>query len=237
MDLAPLDATAQAELVRTRAVTPAELVDAAVARSEQWNPELGAVIVPMFEEAQRAARDTLPDGPFRGVPFLVKDIVAQVKGTPYAAGLRPLKAAGMTAPRDSYLVESFRKAGFVICGKTNTSELGIVPTVEPDAWFPAHNPYDRRHSTGGSSGGSGAAVAAGLVPIAHANDGGGSIRIPASCCGLVGLKPSRGRVSLGPDYGSINGGLVCEHVVARSVRDSAHVLDFIHGVDGGKALK
>ncbi len=229
MDFVALDATAQAELVRTRAVTPAELVEAAIQRIERRNPELGAVIVPMFDEARNVARAELPDGPFKGVPFLVKDIIAQVKGTPYAAGLRPLKAANLRAPRDSFLVESFRKAGFVICGKTNTSELGIVPSVEPDAWGPARNPYDPGHTTGGSSGGSAGAVAAGLVPIAHANDGGGSIRIPASCCGLVGLKPSRGRTSLGPDYGSINGGLVCEHVVTRSVRDSAQVLDCVHG--------
>jgi amidase len=229
MDFVNLDATAQAELVRTRAVTPAELVDAAIARIERSNPELGAVIWPMFEEARQAARGPLPDGPFKGVPFLVKDIIAQVKGAPYTAGTRPLKAANFVSPRDSYLVESFRKAGFVICGKTNTSELGIVPSAEPDAHGAAHNPYDLSRSTGGSSGGSAAAVAAGLVPVAHANDGGGSIRIPASCCGLVGLKPSRGRTSLGPDWGSINGGLVCEHVVARSVRDTAHVLDLVHG--------
>jgi amidase len=239
MDLSALDATAQAELVRTGQATPAELVDAAIARIERWNPELNAVIVPMFDEARRTARELRRgasdsrDAPFQGVPFLVKDIVAQVAGTPYAAGLRPLKAANLRAPRDSYLVEAFRRAGFILCGKTSTSELGIVPTVEPDAWGPTRNPYDLARSTGGSSGGSGAAVAAGMVPIAHANDGGGSIRIPASCCGLVGLKPSRGRVSLGPDYGSINGGLVCEHVVARSVRDSARVLDLVHGARPG----
>ncbi|HTJ45124.1 MAG TPA: amidase family protein [Kofleriaceae bacterium] len=236
MELHTLDATAQAELVRTGKVTPAELVDAAIARIERHNPELNAVIWPMFDEARATARGPLPGGDnaeFRGVPFLVKDIVAQVKGTPYTAGLRPLKAANLRAPRDSYLVESFRRAGFVICGKTNTSELGIVPSVEPDAHGAAHNPYDTSRSTGGSSGGSGAAVAAGLVSIAHANDGGGSIRIPAACCGLVGLKPSRGRVSVGPDYGSINGGLVCEHVVTRSVRDSARVLDLIQGARPG----
>jgi amidase len=233
MDLATLDATAQAELVRTRAMTPAELVDAAIARIERHDPEINAVIVKRLDQAREAARGELPDGPFRGVPMLIKDILAAVEGWPYAAGLRPLKAAGFRSPRDSYLVEAFRRAGFVFLGKTNTPELGIVPTTEPDAWGPTHNPYDLSRSTGGSSGGSAAAVAAGMVPVAHANDGGGSIRIPASCCGLVGLKPSRGRTSLGPDFGAINGGLVCEHVVARSVRDSAAILDCVHGTRPG----
>src|SRR5262249_47199031 len=207
-------------------------VDPAIPRLERATPELGAVVDRLVAEARATARAMTPsdpDAPFRGVPFLVKDIVAQMKGVPYAAGLRPLKAAGFRSPRDSYLVESFRKAGFVICGKTNTSELGIVPTVEPDAWFPAHNPYDLSRSTGGSSGGGAAAVASGMVPIAHAHDGGGSLRIPASGWGLVGLKPSRGRVSLGPDYGEINGGMVAELVVSRSVRDAARVLDLVHG--------
>jgi len=233
MDLATLDATAQAELVRTKQVSPAELVDAAIARIERHDPEIGAVIVRRFDEARTAARGELPDGPFRGVPTLIKDIVAAVKGWPYAAGMRPLKAAGFRSPHDSHLVASMRAAGFVLCGKTNTPELGIVPTTEPDAWGPTHNPYDLSRSTGGSSGGAAAAVASGMVPVAHANDGGGSIRIPASCCGLVGLKPSRGRTSLGPDFGSINGGLVCEHVVARSVRDSAALLDCLHGPQPG----
>src|SRR5690349_2832138 len=124
----------------------------------------------------------------------------------------PLKRANLRFPADSHLVAALRRAGFIILGKTNTSELGIVPTAEPPAWPPSRNPYDPTRSTGGSSGGSACAVAAGMVPIAHANDGGGSIRIPAACCGLFGLKPSRGRISFAPKFGDINGGLVNEHV-------------------------
>jgi amidase len=232
-ELATLDATAQAELVRTGRATPRELVDAAIDRIERANPALGAVIVPLYDAARAATAGPLPDGPFRGVPFLVKDIVATIEGVPYAAGVAPLKAAGLCSPTDSYLVEAFRAAGFVICGKTNSSELGILPSAEPPCWPPTRNPYDPTRSTGGSSGGSACAVAAGMVPVAHANDGGGSIRIPASCCGLFGLKPSRGRVSLGPSIGDVNGGLVNEHVVARSVRDSAAILDLVHGYRAG----
>ena len=232
MNLADLDATAQAELVRSGQATPRELVEAAIARIERANAELGAVIVPMFEEA-RAAAERAPRGPFHGVPIAIKDIIATVAGTPQASGMIPLKQAGVRAAADSHLVAALRRAGFVIVGKTNTSELGIVPSAEPPAWPPSRNPYDLARSTGGSSGGSACAVAAGLVPIAHANDGGGSIRIPASCCGLYGLKPSRGRVSLAPHLGDVNGGLVCEHVVTRSVRDSAAVLDLLAGMQPG----
>jgi amidase len=230
MQLSALDATAQAELVATRQVSPRELVDSAIARIERDNPELAAVTIPLFEQA-RAAEPA--DGPFRGVPILIKDIVATVAGVPQTMGMLPLKRANWTAPVDSHLVAALRRAGFVIVGRTNTSELGIVPSAEPPAWPPSRNPYDRTRSTGGSSGGSACAVASGMVPIAHANDGGGSIRIPASCCGLFGLKPSRGRVSLAPWYGDNHGGLVQEHVVARSVRDSAAVLDLISGLVPG----
>lgn len=232
MHLSDLDATAQAELVRKGEVSPRELVDAAIARIERHNPELGAVIIPLYEQA-RATADDAPHGPFRGVPILIKDIIATVAGTLYTAGLKPLREANFITPHDSYLVTALRRAGFVIVGKTNTSELGIVPSAEPPAWPPSRNPYDTTRSTGGSSGGSAAAVAAGMVPVAHANDGGGSIRIPASCCGLFGLKPSRGRVSFAPTYGDINGGLVNEHVVSRSVRDSAAILDLLAGVQPG----
>lgn len=232
MHLSDLDATAQAELVRRGEASPRELVDAAIARIERHNPELGAVIIPLFEQA-RATADDAPHGPFRGVPILIKDILATVGGTLYTAGLKPLREAGYTSPRDSYLVAQLRRAGFVLVGKTNTSEFGIVPSAEPPAWPPSRNPYDTTRSTGGSSGGSAAAVASGMVPVAHANDGGGSIRIPASCCGLYGMKPSRGRVSFAPNFGDINGGLVNEHVVARSVRDSAAILDLLAGVQPG----
>jgi amidase len=232
MHLSDLDATAQAELVRRGEASPRELVDAAVARIERDNPELGAVIIPLFEQARTTA-DNAPHGPFRGVPILIKDILSTVGGVLQTGGLLPLKRANYLAPVDSHLVATLRRAGFVIVGKTNTSELGIVPSAESPAWPPSRNPFDTTRSTGGSSGGSACAVASGMVPIAHANDGGGSIRIPASCCGLFGLKPSRGRVSLAPHLGDGNGGLVCEHVVARSVRDSAAVLDILAGMQPG----
>ncbi|HEY3805116.1 MAG TPA: amidase [Kofleriaceae bacterium] len=232
MNLADLDATAQADLVRTGTATPRELVQAAITRIEARNRELGAVVTPMFDSALADA-DRVPYGPFRGVPILIKDLGAEVAGVPQASGLRPLKAAKWAPSEDSELVKRLKRAGFIIVGKTNASELGILPASECDAWPPTKNPHDLTRSPGGSSGGSACAVAAGLVPIAHANDGGGSIRIPASCCGLFGLKPSRGRVSFAPGLGDVNGGLVNEHVVARSVRDSAAVLDLLAGVVPG----
>jgi len=229
-DLASLDATAQAELVRSGEVTPLELVDAAIVRIEKLNPELNAVIHPAFDKARvAAASPDLPDGPFRGVPFLIKDILCTVAGEPYHDGMRFLKDLNWTASVDSFLARKFRAAGLVSLGRTNAPELGILPTTEPVAYGPTRNPWNTDHSTGGSSGGSAAAVASGMVPIAHANDGGGSIRIPASECGLFGLKPSRGRTSLGPEFGDVQAGLVAEHVVAKSVRDSAAVLDCVAG--------
>lgn len=232
MELSDLDATAAAELVRTGKVSARELVEGSISRIERHNPELGAVIVPLFEQARRSL-EHLPDGPFRGVPIVIKDLIATIADEPYAGGVPALKRAGYRPPHDSYLISSLRRAGFVIVGKSNTSELGIVPSCDPPCWPPARNPYDPSRTTGGSSGGSAGAVAAGLVPIGHANDGGGSIRIPASCCGLFGLKPSRGRISLGPDFGDINGGLVNELVVSRSVRDAAAVLDLLEGLRPG----
>jgi amidase len=228
-DLARLDATAQAELVRHRDASPLELVDAAIERIETLNPELNAVIHPLFEEAREAASGELPNGPFKGVPFLLKDIGAAFAGDPLHMGMKLLKAAGFRAPFDTYLAQRFRDAGFVTVGKTNTPELGILPTTEPDAYGPTHNPWDRSRSPGGSSGGSAAAVAAGMVPVAHANDGGGSIRVPASACGLVGLKPTRQRITAGPLIGDLMSGLTAELVVSRSVRDTAAVLDAVHG--------
>ncbi|HEV2981955.1 MAG TPA: amidase [Solirubrobacteraceae bacterium] len=226
-ELAWLDATEQARLVREGEVSAPELVQAALARIEALNPQLNAVITDLSEKALAAARGDLPDGPFRGVPMLLKDLACHSAGDQFHEGMAFLKGIGWSEPHDTYLAAAFRQAGFVFAGKTNTPELGILPTTEPAAYGPTHNPWDLERSPGGSSGGSAAAVAAGLVPVAHANDGGGSIRIPASHCGLVGLKPSRGRVSLGPDFGDVISGLVCEHVVSRSVRDSAAVLDAI----------
>src|SRR5207244_2860751 len=229
-DLALLDATAQAELVRQRRVTPRELVDAAIARIERVNPKLNAVISQRFEKARaEAAAPDLPDGPFRGVPFLLKDLICHSAGDPYHAGMRLLRELGWVERYDTHLAARFRAAGFVCLGRTNVPELGPAPTTEPLAYGPTRNPWDTGRSPGGSSGGSAAAVAAGLVPVAHANDGGGSIRIPASACGLVGLKPTRGRTSLGPDTGESWAGAVAEHVVTRSVRDTAALLDAVAG--------
>ncbi len=229
-ELAGLDATAQAELVRRGELTPRELVDAAIARIEAVNPRLNAIITPLFDKARaQAAAPDLPNGPFRGVPFVLKDLICHSAGDPYHAGMRALRDAKWVAPHDTYLAAKFRAAGFVFVGKANVPELGPLPTTEPDAYGPTHNPWNTGHTPGGSSGGSAASVAAGLVPAAHANDGGGSIRIPASACGLVGLKPSRGRTSLGPDLGDSWAGLVAEHVVTRSVRDCAAILDAVAG--------
>ena len=224
-----LDATAQADLVRRREVTPLELVDAAIARVERINPQLNAIIIPLFERARKEAAGIIPDGAFRGVPFAIKDLDVYSAGDPYHGGTQFLKDARWVPDHDSYLVEKFRNAGFINIGKTNTPEFGLNVTTEPASYGPSRNPWNVEHSTGGSSGGSAAAVAAGMVPAAHASDGGGSIRIPASECGLVGLKPSRGRVSLGPDYGEYWSGLVISHVVTRSVRDTAAILDAVQG--------
>ncbi len=232
--LAELDATAQAELVRRGELTPSELVDAAIARIERLNPQLNAVIHPLFDKARAAAASPeLPDGPFRGVPFLVKDAVCHTAGDPYHLGMRFLKERKYVADADTELARRFRAAGFVFVGKTNTPELAMSATTEPLAYGATRNPWSLDRSTGGSSGGSAAAVAAGLAPVAHANDMGGSIRIPASCCGLVGLKPTRARSTLAPDFGEYWGPLTHEHVVTRSVRDSAAVLDAISGPASG----
>ena len=190
---------------------------------------LNAVIHERFERAREEARGTLPDGPFRGVPFLLKDLDGYSAGDPYHAGNRALAEAGYVAPADSYLTTKFRQAGLVLLGRTNTPEFGLMPTTEPLTRGPSRNPWNLQHSTGGSSGGSAAAVAAGFVPMAHAGDGGGSIRIPASACGLVGLKPTRGRHSIGPEAGEAWGGLVARMALTRTVRDCATVLQAIQG--------
>lgn len=224
-----LDATAQAELVRSGEASPSELVEAAIARVEELNGELNAVIHPLFEKARAAAATDLPDGPFRGVPIVLKDHDGESAGDPVCHGMQILKDAGLTGERDSYLFARLRDAGFVPIGKTNTPELGLMPTTEPRAFGPTHNPWNTEHTPGGSSGGSAAAVASGMVPVGHAGDGGGSIRIPSSACGLFGLKPTRGRTSMGPDEHDPWNGLVVRHVLTRTVRDSAAVLDVIAG--------
>ncbi|HTF32358.1 MAG TPA: amidase [Myxococcota bacterium] len=228
--LASLDAIAQAELVRTGKASPLELLESAIVRIEKLNPTLNAVIYPLFEKARAQARSAEAGrGAFCGVPFLLKDLVAHSSGDPYSAGMSFLKRRGWRESEDTFLVQRLRAAGFVIAGKTNTPELGLVPTTEPVAFGPTHNPWDTARSPGGSSGGSAAATASGMVAAAHANDGGGSIRIPASMCGLVGLKPSRGRVSQGPDAGEGWAGFTAEFVVTRSVRDAAGILDAVAG--------
>ena len=233
-----LDATAQAALVHDGQVSATELVDAAIERIEALNGRLNAVVLPLFEKARAAAADTrdvpLASGPLRGVPFTIKDLWAASKGDPICNGNAALKEAGQVAPADTTLVARYRAAGLVFVGRTNTPEFGILPTTEPDAWGATHNPWDLTRSPGGSSGGSAAAVAAGMVPVSHASDGGGSIRIPASACGLVGLKTSQGRISVGPLRDEA--GLGVEHVVSRSVRDCALLLDVSHGPGIGDSI-
>jgi amidase len=224
-----LDATAQAALVRNRDASAGELVDGAIGRIEKLNGEVNAVIHPLYERARARVQAGLPDGPFTGVPIVVKDLDGTLAGAPYHAGNKALKNANHVATTTCYLFEKLERAGFVIVGKTNTPEFGLMPTAEPQAYGPTHNPWNLAHSSGGSSGGSAAAVASGMVPVGHAGDGGGSIRIPASMCGLFGLKPTRGRVSLGPAEHEAWAGLVMRHVVTRSVRDSAAVLDVLEG--------
>ncbi|MGH9451242.1 MAG: amidase [Terriglobia bacterium] len=228
-EFAHLDGLAQAELVRRKAVKPAELVEAAIRRIERINPRINAVIYPLFDQARALAggEPNLPDGPFRGVPYLLKDILAAYAGAPLTAGSAFLR--GQMPGQDSVLVSRLKHAGLVILGKTNTPEFGLVPTTEPVLFGPTRNPWSPERTAGGSSGGSAAAVAARMVPMAHANDGGGSIRMPASCCGIFGLKPTRGRISLGPFNGDVMGGLVVEHAVTVSVRDSAALLDATAG--------
>ncbi|HMA26668.1 MAG TPA: amidase, partial [Solirubrobacterales bacterium] len=235
-ELAGLDATAQAELVRSGEASPVDLVEAAIGRIEAFDDEINAVITPLFEQAHRAAAGELPDGPFRGVPTLLKDLQAHSAGDPFHEGMKHLRELAWREEEDTWLVGRLRAAGFVICGKTNTAELGILATTEPEAYGPTRNPWDAGRSPGGSSGGSAAAVAAGMVPVAHGNDGGGSIRIPASECGVVGLKPSRGRSSFGPDLGDGVGGLAVEGCVSRTVRDTAAFVDACRGGAPGEFM-
>ena len=225
------DAVGLAALVRSGEVTATELVDAAIARTDAVNGELNAVVHRMDDKARRDASGDLPDGPFRGVPFLVKDMDGFLADEPCTFSSRSL--VDYVPNHDSELFARYRRAGVVFVGKTNCPEFGIFGVTESELRGPARNPWNPDHTPGGSSGGSGAAVAAGIVPVAHAGDGGGSIRIPASACGLFGLKPSRGRTPLGPDEGESWNGLVARHVVSRTVRDSAAFLDATQGADIG----
>ena len=216
------DAVGLAELVARKDVSASELLDTAIARMDAVNPAVNAVVRNLEGEARRTIKNGVPNGPLAGVPFLLKDIGAMMKGVVTSYGSRVF--AERPADDDSAIVTAYRNAGLVIFGKTNTPEFGLAATTEPVLFGPSRNPWSTGRTTGGSSGGAAAAVAAGIVPAAHATDGGGSIRTPASCCGLFGLKPSRGRVSMAP-AGEGWGGLGVQHVVSRSVRDSAALLD------------
>ncbi len=229
-----LDATGQAALVRSGEVTATELVQAALDRIDARNPPLNAVIRRRDDRALAEAADVDPAAPFAGVPLLVKDLMVELAGEPFYEGMAYLRDLDYRPATTQALAERFRAAGFVIVGRTNTSELGGTPTTEPLAFGPTHNPWLPGHTPGGSSGGSAAAVASRMVAVAHANDAGGSIRTPAARCGLVGLKPGRGRVSLGPLYGDLFGGVVAELAVTRTVRDAAAVLDAVAGAEPGE---
>jgi amidase len=230
-DYASRDGLGLAELVRSGAVSASELLETALARIEAHNPTLNAVIRNRHDKVRAEAEKVDRGAPFAGVPFLVKDLIATLAGEPTANGNRLLANRPMS--RDSELVRRFRAAGVLIAGRTNTPEFGLVPYTEPLLFGPTRNPWSLDHSPGGSSGGSAAAVAAGLVPLASGGDGGGSIRIPASCCGLFGMKPSRGTTPTGPDLGELWHGFAIEHVLSRSVRDSAAMLDATAGADPG----
>ncbi|MHB8876371.1 MAG: amidase, partial [Myxococcaceae bacterium] len=222
-----LDALGLARLVAEKKVTPLELLNAAIERVEARNGRLNAVIQRFDEKARAVAAGPLPEGPFRGVPFLLKDLNAAFAGQPLNCGTRLLE--GYVPDFDSEVVRRFKAAGLVTFGKTNTPEFGIMGVTEPELFGPSRNPWNPQHTPGGSWGGAASAVASRMVPMAHGGDGGGSIRIPSSACGLFGLKPTRGRVSLSPSYGESWSGMVQEHVLTRSVRDSAAMLDVLAG--------
>ncbi|MSQ67416.1 MAG: amidase [Gammaproteobacteria bacterium] len=224
-------AVEQAHLIRTGAVSASEMLEASLAAIERLNPPLNAVILSLAERARASLVDLPAGAPFAGVPLLLKDMLAEYGGTRMTEGSRFLQH--YISPRDSELVARYRRAGFVIVGKTNTPEFASKPTTEPELFGKTGNPWHPAYSCGGSSGGSASAVAAGMTAAAHANDGGGSIRLPAAWCGLVGLKPTRGRNPLGPDYGDVGAGLICEHVVTHTVLDSAAILDCTAGADPG----
>jgi amidase len=225
------DAIALGELIRKGEIKPTELLETVIQRIEKINPKINAVIHKMYDQAREVAKAAPAEGVFSGVPFLLKDMFAEYKDAPFEEGSRAVQ--GYTSKLDSELVKRQKAAGLNTVGKTNTCEFGLLPTTEPKLNGPTLNPWNPELTPGGSSGGSAAAVAAGIVPIAHGNDGGGSIRCPASCCGIFGLKPTRGRNPMGPLFGDGGGGLAAEHAIARTVRDSAALLDATSGPDIG----
>ncbi|PKN36447.1 MAG: amidase [Deltaproteobacteria bacterium HGW-Deltaproteobacteria-2] len=225
------DAVGLAKLVREKKISPAELCEEAINRIEKLNPILNAVINPMFDMGRETVKKSLPDGPFTGVPFLLKDLISAYSGVKLTSGCRAYK--DYIPDYDSELVKRFKKSGLIALGKTNTPEFGLMGITEPELYGPTRNPWNIEHTPGGSSGGSAAAVASGMVPMASGGDGGGSIRIPSAFCALFGLKPTRGRTPTGPKYGELWQGAAIEHVLTRSVRDNAAMLDAICGADVG----
>ena len=231
-DYEQYDALGLADLVHQGKVAPADLLDAAIERVEARNPRVNAVVMKLYDYGRRAIADGLPDGPFRGVPFLLKDLGAALAGVPVTRGSR-FFADSPPAAADSEHVRRLRAAGLVIFGRTNTCELGLSLTCEPVLFGPTKNPWDPTRISGGSSGGAAAAVGARMLPMAHASDGFGSIRAPAACCGVVGLKPTRARNTMSPFAGEGLGGCSVEHAVTVSVRDSAALLDATCGAAPG----
>lgn len=230
-EFATLDGIAQAALVQRGEITALELVEAAIGRIEATNPLINAVVTEMFDLARAAAQTSQPTSPLSGVPFLLKDLGVAYKGVRLTGGSAAL--ANFVPNVNATLVERTNAAGLIAVGKSNTPEFGLLPTTEPTFLGACRNPWDLSRSPGGSSGGAAAAVAAGMVPVAHASDGGGSIRIPAACCGLFGLKPTRGRVPSGPSNGDVMSGLSTSGCISRSVRDSAAFLDIVSGPSAG----
>lgn len=225
------DALGLAELLKKGELSHQQVLDAAIERIEALNPKLGAVNLPLFERARKQLDNLDRSLPFAGVPMLLKDIQHHLEDTPMSEGSKAYRER--ISDHDSYVSEAFLRQGFLVCGKSNTPEFALKGITEPDAFPPSRNPWNPEHSPGGSSGGSAAAVASGMVPIASASDGGGSIRIPAAYCGLVGLKPSRARVSSGPAFADLWAGYSSALVVSKSVRDSAAALDFLSGSKSG----
>lgn len=225
------DGLGLAKLVREKKISPAELCEEAISRIEKINPVINAVVTPMFDIGRAAAQKPLPEGPFAGVPFLLKDLLGAYAGVRFTSGCRAYR--DYIPDYDSELVKRYKKSGLITLGKTNTPEFGLMGITEPELFGPARNPWNVEHTPGGSSGGSAAAVASGMVPLASGGDGGGSIRIPACYCGLFGLKTSRGRTPTGPKVGEWWQGAAVEHVLTRSVRDSAAMLDAVCGADAG----
>ncbi|MBI1261080.1 MAG: amidase [Rhizobiales bacterium] len=221
------DGLGLAALVKSGDVTPTELLDTAIERTEAVNPKINAVVLKHYDEARAQIEKGLPDGPYRGVPFLIKDLNMALKGTITTSGSKFF--ATQKFDHNNTLTDRYLEAGLVIFGKTNSPEFGLTVTTEPVLHGPSRNPWNLEHSTGGSSGGAAAAVAAGIIPVANASDGGGSIRVPSAACGLFGMKPTRGRTPAGPDRGEGWAGMSISHVVSRTVRDSAAMLDATAG--------